>query len=80
MQSHAPTFRTATEQKLDRLQAMGVNETNKKPQVFRIRRLGQTSQHHEVVNPEREERRRKLSKTGLGRNTLNLVTGTRVQD
>lgn len=52
MQSHAPAFRTATEQKLDRLQAMGVNQTNKKPQVFRIRRPGKTSQHDEVVNTE----------------------------
>lgn len=52
MQSHAPAFRTAAEQKLDYLQAMGVNQTNKKPQVFRIMHLGQTSQHDEVVNPE----------------------------
>ncbi|EOB05778.1 hypothetical protein Anapl_05968 [Anas platyrhynchos] len=31
---------------------MGVNKTNKKPQVFRIRSLGKTSQQDEVVNTE----------------------------
>jgi len=31
---------------------MEVNKTNKKPQVFRIRSLGKTSQQDEVVNTE----------------------------
>lgn len=41
-----------TEQKLDCLQGMEVNKTNKKPQVSRIRSLGKTSQQDEVVNTE----------------------------
>lgn len=40
------------EQKLDCLQAMEINQTNKKPQVFRIRSLGKTSQQDEIVNAE----------------------------
>lgn len=52
VQRHAPAYRAPTEQKLDCLQAMGVNKTNKKPQVFRIRSLGKTSQQDEIVNTE----------------------------